>query len=45
MAEVTMLMEQARKEAEEKAKTLVLPKVVEAVADSNPAVPSGQRLG
>ena len=40
-----MLMEQARKEAEDTAKTLVLTKVVEVVADSNPAEPSGQHLG
>ena len=45
VAEVTMLMEQARKEAEDAARTFVLPKVFEVLADGDPAVPCGQQLG
>ena len=45
VAEVTLLMEQARKEAEDAAKTWVLPKAVEVAGDGSPAEPSAQHLG
>ena len=45
VGEVTMLMEQARKEAEDTARALVLPKVLEVLAHGDPAEPCGQQLG